>query len=198
VNKPTIILLRHGQTKWNVEGRYQGQLNSNLTALGKVQAKESALKISKFLNLEESFSFFSSPLGRAKETTEIICKTLNINKEKIVFDINLQEVNYGIFEGQTKIFCKTEYKKEFDAREASKWDYVLEGGGESYEMVTKRLNVWLQSIENEKIVVIVAHEMINRALRGIYCSYDTKTMLSLRQPNDRVIKLEKNQEFIIG
>ena len=194
---PTIILLRHGQTLWNVEGRYQGQLNSDLTALGKLQAIENALKISNVIDLNKPFKFFSSPLGRAKETTLIICEKLGINEDKIIFDSNLQEVNYGIFEGQTKVFCKTEYKKEFKAREASKWDYVLDGGGESYEMVTERLTHWLESIKDEKIVVVVAHEMINRALRGIYCSYDVNTMLSLHQPNDRVIKLENYQEFII-
>ena len=200
---PTIILLRHGQTIWNVEGRYQGQLNSNLTALGKEQALKNALKISKFIgtdslnNEENSFKFFSSPLGRAKETTFIICDTLGLDRKSIIFDSNIQEVNYGIFEGKSKAFCKSEYAKEFQDREANKWSYVLEGG-ESYEMVTKRIHLWLDSIKSEKLVILVEHEMINRALRGIYCSYDKKIMLKLRQKNDVVFKLENFSEIIIG
>ena len=193
---PTIILSRHGQTKWNVEGRYQGQLNSSLTALGKEQATTNALKIAKILNLNEPYTFFSSPLGRAKESAFIIAETLGIDKSKIIFDENIQEIHYGIFEGKTKKFCKTEHNKEFEEREANKWDYILDGG-ESYEIVTKRINIWLESIQHEKIVVLVAHEMINRALRGIYCSYDREKMLNLRQNNDVVLKLENFQEIIV-
>ena len=194
---PTIILLRHGQTLWNVEGCYQGQLNSNLTLLGQEQARQNALKISDFIKLNGSFKFFSSPLGRAKETAYIICDTLGLDRENILFDSNIQEVHYGIFEGKTKDFCKTTYAKEFKEREANKWSYVLEGGGESYEMVTKRIHRWLECVKDEEVVVLVAHEMINRALRGIYCSYDKKTMLNLRQKNDVVLKLENHQENIV-
>lgn len=193
---PTIILLRHGQTQWNAQGRYQGVLNSNLTALGQAQAKENALKIEKNFNLNEDLKFFSSPLGRARETSFIVAETLGIDKSEIIFDGNIQEISYGIFEGKTKIFCKTEYKKEFEERETNKWDYILEGG-ESYEMLTQRINVWLERVKNEKRVVLVAHEMINRALRGIYCSYDRKIMLNLRQNNDVVLKLEDGNESII-
>ena len=197
---PTIILLRHGQTLWNVEGRYQGQLNSDLTNLGKKQAKENAIKIAKLIGIggfspeQNSFKFFSSPLGRAKETAYIICDALRLDRKNILFDRNLQEVHYGIFEGKTKEFCKTTYAKEFEEREKNKWSYVLEGGGESYEMVTKRLYSWLERVKDEELVVVVAHEMINRALRGIYCSYDKEEMLKLRQKNDVVLKLEKSQE----
>jgi len=196
VNLPTIILLRHGQTLWNVEGRYQGQLNSNLTDLGKEQAKNNALKIAKLIGSSPEIKFFSSPLGRAKETSFIICDTLGLDKNKVIFDDNIQEVNYGIFEGKTKEFCKREYKKEFEEREANKWSYVLEGG-ESYEMVTKRIYSWLERVKDEEKVVLVAHEMINRALRGIYCSYDKEIMLKLRQKNDIVLKLENYKENII-
>ena len=197
---PTIILLRHGQTLWNVEGRYQGQLNSDLTNLGKKQAKENAIKIAKLIGIKgfsperNSFKFFSSPLGRAKETAYIVCDTLGLDRKNILFDSNLQEVHYGIFEGKTKEFCKRTYAKEFEEREKNKWSYVLEGGGESYEMVTKRLYSWLERVKDEELVVLVAHEMINRALRGVYCSYDKEEMLKLRQKNDVVLKLEKSQE----
>jgi probable phosphoglycerate mutase len=194
---PTIILLRHGQTLWNVEGRYQGQLNSDLTDLGKKQAKENALKISKIIDINRPIKLFSSPLGRAKETAYILCDTLGLDRDSVLFDYNIQEVHYGIFEGKTKEFCKTTYAKEFKEREENKWSYVLEGGGESYEMVTKRIHHWLERVKNEEMVILVAHEMVNRALRGIYCSYDKKTMLNLRQKNDIVLKLENNKEGIV-
>jgi len=197
VKLPTIILLRHGQTKWNVEGRYQGQLNSDLTNLGKSQVEINALKIGQILEKTTSIKLFSSPLGRAKESAFILSDSLNWNKKDIIFDDNVQEIHYGIFEGKTKKYCQEVYKKEFEAREADKWNYVLDEGGESYAMVIKRLDLWLNTIQNEKIVVLVAHEMINRALRGIYCSYSKDKILKLRQSNDVVIKLENHSEIEI-
>jgi probable phosphoglycerate mutase len=197
VKYPIIILLRHGQTQWNVEERYQGQLNSNLTPLGKEQAKENALKIKKFFKLNTHCPIFSSPLGRAKETTAIICKELNIDINSVSFDKNIQEINYGIFEGKQKKFCQREYASAFEAREASKWSYKLEGGGESYEEVSKRLYKWLLSIKDESIVVVIAHEMINRTLRGMYLNYSPDLTLNLRQPNDMVLKLENYEESIV-
>jgi len=195
MKQPTIYLLRHGQTEWNVEGRYQGQLNSPLTSLGIEQAKQNALKLQKYLNINE-VKLFASPLGRARETAEIIAQECGVDVSKIIFEEDIQEVNYGIFEGQTKAYCKDVYAKEFSEREANKFTYVLEGG-ESYENVFVRLKRWLTSVEEEEVIVVVAHEMINRALRGIYCQLPNDKMLTLRQPNDVLIKLENGVENIL-
>jgi probable phosphoglycerate mutase len=194
---PTIILVRHGQTEWNVEGRYQGQLNSPLTEKGREQAKENAKKIARVIDMDSPFKLFSSPLGRAKESSYIICDELNIAREKVIFDERIQEFHYGIFEGRTKEECKKIYAKELAAREADKWSYVVEGG-DSYQIVTKRLKRWLASVSEEQVVVMVAHEMVNRALRGIYLGLENQKMLQLRQPNDVVIKLENQEELIIN
>ena len=193
---PIIYLLRHGQTLWNAEGRYQGQLDSALTLKGEEQAKANAVKLSKYIDIKE-VKFFSSPLGRAKATAKIIAKCNSLEYSEIIFEDAIQEFNYGIFEGKTKEYCKTIYAKEFFEREADKYHYILEGG-ESYVKVFERLNRWLVSVEDEKVIVLVAHEMINRALRGIYCNMSTDKMLTLRQANDVLIKLENNSETILS
>lgn len=197
MNLPTIILLRHGQTQWNVEGRYQGQLNSPLTEKGKLQAKENALKLGRAIDMDKPFKVFSSPLGRAKESCHIICDTLGLDRDSVIFDERIQEFNYGIFEGKTKSECAVTYADALAKREANKWSYVIENG-ESYALVTERLKSWLESISKESVVVMVAHEMVNRALRGIYCEFENEDMLLLRQPNDMVIKLEKKAELIVN
>ncbi|CAA6798422.1 MAG: Phosphoglycerate mutase family (Rhiz) [uncultured Sulfurovum sp.] len=192
---PTIYLLRHGQTVWNAEGRYQGQLDSPLTKKGEAQAKINALKLKKYIDIN-SVKFFSSPLGRAKDTAKIIARLNDMNTSDIIFEEAIQEFNYGIFEGQTKEYCKTQYALEFKERETDKFNYIVEGG-ESYVKVYERLNIWLKSIQNEKVIVVVAHEMINRALRGIYCGMESNEMLTLRQANDVLIKLENASEEIL-
>lgn len=194
---PTIILMRHGQTEWNVEGRYQGHLNSPLTQKGKLQAKENALKLNRAIDLSQPFKIFSSPLGRAKESCYIICDTLGIDREEVILDERIQEFNYGIFEGRTKKECALVYADVLAKREANKWSYVIENG-ESYEMVTERLYSWLKSVKDEEKIIVVAHEMINRALRGIYSGYSNEKILGLRQANDLVLKLENRGESIVN
>jgi probable phosphoglycerate mutase len=192
---PTIYLLRHGQTEWNVEGRYQGQMDSPLTLKGKEQAKANALKLEKYLNPKE-VNFYISPLGRAKSTALIIAEELNLLSSNIFFEKNIQEFNYGVFEGKTKVYCRTKLQTQYEAREAKKWSYVLEGG-ESYEMVTIRLKAWLETVKNQEIIVIIAHEMINRALRGLYLNLNNKKTLTLFQENDVLIKLENDYEQVL-
>ncbi len=193
---PKIYLIRHGQTVWNAEGRYQGQLNSPLTQKGEEQAKVNGEKLQKYLKEVDEFDFYSSPLGRASSTANIIVDIIGFDKEKIVFDERIQEVNYGIFEGKTKEYCKTELKEQFEAREANKWSYTLEGG-ESYETVSIRLKEWLSTLDSNRPIVMVAHEMINRTLRGIYLGLENEVMLKLRQPNDVLILLDKGKEEVL-
>ena len=194
---PKIYLIRHGQTVWNAEGRYQGQLNSPLTAKGEAQARANGEKLLGYLKDTDEFAFYSSPLGRASSTAKIIANIIDFDKEKIRFDNRIQEINYGIFEGKTKHYCQTELKELFDAREANKWSYTLEGG-ESYETVSIRLKEWLSTLESSKPIVMVAHEMINRTLRGIYLGLESEVMLKLRQPNDVLILLEQGKERILN
>jgi probable phosphoglycerate mutase len=192
---PTIILVRHGQTQWNVEGRYQGRLNSDLTEKGKTQSKRNASKIAKVLDLKMPFKVFSSPLGRAKESCYIICDELGIDKSRIIFDERLSEFNYGIFEGKTKDECQELYPQVLAQREANKWSYQIENG-ESYLLVSERVKSWLSSLSSDSVLV-VAHEMVNRVLRGIYANLDNNRILELRQANDMVLKLENSEEIII-
>ncbi len=197
MNLPKIYLIRHGQTVWNVEGRYQGQLNSPLTEKGESQAQANGEKLLNYLKDTNEFAFYSSPLGRASSTAKIISDIIGFDKEKILFDNRIQEINYGIFEGKTKHYCQTELKEQFDAREANKWSYTLEGG-ESYETVSIRLKEWLDTLSSDKPIIMVAHEMINRTLRGIYLGLESEVMLKLRQPNDVLILLEQGKERILN
>ena len=196
MNLPKIYLIRHGQTVWNAEGKYQGQLNSPLTPKGEAQAEANGEKLLNYLKDTKEFTFYSSPLGRASSTAKIIADVIAFDKEKIVFDNRIQEINYGIFEGKTKEFCQTELKELFEAREANKWSYTLEGG-ESYETVSIRLKEWLATLDATKPVVMVAHEMINRTLRGIYLGLENEVMLKLRQPNDVLILLDGGKEDVL-
>ena len=187
-----ITLVRHGETVWNREGRFQGRLNSPLTDKGRLQAKENAKKLKGIVS--KDIKIFSSPLGRAKETACIICDELGIDRDKIIFDNRIIEFDYGIFEGKRKIDVMN--TKEFRDREANKWDYKIENG-ESYEIVSNRVKSFLDTIRDEDEVIVIAHEMVNRTIRGIYCNYSKDKTLTLRQPNDTIYLLSGGEEKLL-
>lgn len=198
---PKIILVRHGETEWNAEGRYQGQLDSPLTDKGKRQAKDNGQKIKRHLAKASDFKLdevkiFSSPLGRAKSTALIVVDELEVSSDRIIFDERVQEFNYGVLEGKTKEYCKKNYLEIIEAREADKWFYQLEDG-DSYKLVAKRVKSWLDSLDSDKIVIAVTHEMVNRALRKLYRDISIDKALMLRQANNVVLLLENSEEKIL-
>lgn len=87
-----FFLVRHGQSEWNLEGRYQGVSNTKLTEVGQEQAELAA----KYLSKVEFSGFFSSPIGRTIETAEIFKKKLGKDYQ---ISENLKEINFGKWEG---------------------------------------------------------------------------------------------------
>lgn len=90
--KSRWFIVRHGETELNRENRYQGQNNSNLTEEGKKQIQATA----DALRDKDIALIISSDLGRCKETSEIISKTIGA---EIIYDEKLRERSYGSFEG---------------------------------------------------------------------------------------------------
>jgi len=89
-----LVIVRHGETEWNVQHKVMGQLDSPLTSKGIRQAKA----IGDRLRRLKFTSLYSSDLGRAVQTANIIAE---ICEKKIIFDAELREWNMGIFEGLT-------------------------------------------------------------------------------------------------
>ena len=99
-----LILVRHGQTEMNAQSLYFGKLNPPLNDLGISQAYQAKEKL---LNIDYDI-IYSSPLERAKQTAEI-CNYLD---KEIIFDSNLEEINFGIFEGLTFKQISEKYPNE--------------------------------------------------------------------------------------
>ena len=87
-----IWIVRHGQTDWNVEGRYQGQADRPLNAVGLAQAQQAAEQ----LRGRDFAAIYSSDLQRARVTAEIIAGQLGL---PVQVDRRLREVNQGEWEG---------------------------------------------------------------------------------------------------
>jgi len=68
---PRILFVRHGETDWNAEGRLQGQKDTPLNALGRVQAKEAGRRLGMLASNIDALPWIVSPLSRTRETAEM-------------------------------------------------------------------------------------------------------------------------------
>jgi len=91
-----LLLVRHGETDWNADGRLQGQTDRPLSDFGRRQARQLADE----LEGEDLEAVYASDLVRARETAEIVAERLGL---PVVLDPGLREKNWGTWEGLTAV-----------------------------------------------------------------------------------------------
>ena len=190
-----IFLLRHGQTIWNQEKRFQGQLDSSLTPKGILQARKVSSLLNDRLTTEEITAIYSSPLGRAVETCNILVDRLGAPKQQVIKTDLLKECHYGCWQGFSRDQIENKYPGERAKREVDKWNYRIDGG-ESYADIFTRANRFLDKIPKSGVVIIVAHEMFNRVLRGVLNNLSNDEILKLKQPNNVLIEISNSIELL--
>ncbi len=90
-----IYLLRHGQTRFNAEQRLQGRCNSELTDKGEAQAIAMGRRLAGELADPARWTVYASPLGRARQTAQLVCEQLGLAADRIVWDDRLMELGMG-------------------------------------------------------------------------------------------------------
>jgi probable phosphoglycerate mutase len=134
-----LILIRHGETQWNREGRIQGyHADSSLTENGLEQARRLAVR----LKSEGLLALHSSDSGRARQTVAPIAAALEID---IVYDASLRERNYGVFEGRTYAELEREHPDAY-AKFRSRDPAYAPPGGESGAQFRDRIVAALERI----------------------------------------------------
>jgi probable phosphoglycerate mutase len=183
--RPTIFLVRHGETEWNRSNRYQGWLDSPLTAKGNTQA-HAVGRVLGTITEAMSAELVSSPIGRARHTAEIIhayCR----GPAPLRFDDRLREISLGCWEGLDRGEISTRRPGIFDGDGHYKW-YFHTPDGETYEAFSARITDWLWS-NDDKPIIVVAHGVVNRVLRGIYAGLSRSAALRLPVPQNRIFRL---------
>jgi broad specificity phosphatase PhoE len=177
-------LARHGQTTWNVQGRRQGHLDSPLTADGVLQATKNADLVAA-LPVDR---VFSSPLGRARSTAEVLAARLGLPVE-VVDD--LREIHHGHIAGLTNEEIRRDFPEVARGRAADKYSYRFPGG-ESYADADERARRALFQIATAGACrpLIVSHEMIGRMLLRNLLDLDQRTALSRSHPHDVVYRID--------
>lgn len=160
-----LILLRHGQSQWNLENRFTGWIDVDLSDLGREEAKKAGKAIA---GLQVKWDLaHTSRLKRAQQTLEIVLKEL-VQTPSIWVDSALNERYYGDLQGMNK----DEARKKFGEEQVHIWRRSFDvppPGGESLQDTSKRslpyfVNYVLPELKAGKNILIAAH---GNSLRSI-------------------------------
>lgn len=161
---PHMVLIRHGESQWNLENRFTGWIDVPLSTKGEHEAREAGQKIRAF-RFDEAFT---SVLTRAKETLRIVLEVIGQTNIPVEEDQALNERMYGDLQGLNK----AETAKKYGEQQVKVWrrSYdVPPPGGESLKDTAERVLPYYQKrIEPEllagRTILIVAHGNSLRAL----------------------------------
>ncbi len=151
-----IIFIRHGETDWNREKRFQGQTDVPLNSNGKNQALDNARQLALFVDQAglagEQLRFVSSPLCRTTETTEIILHELGLPPQRYSRDDALTEVSFGLWEGLTPAEAKQRYYEQRQKRRKDRWS-IAPPGGESFASRLNGVGEFLSRLPANSVVI---------------------------------------------
>lgn len=174
----TIYIVRHGQTEWNLLGKTQGHGNSDLTPKGIEQAELLADSMTKY----PIDYIYSSDLGRAYQTAEIIGNKLNIEVEKTEA---LREMNFGTWEGRI-IKDIIEEDPELYKMWRNEPHLAKIPQGETLSQIKERTDAFIKEINEKydgKHIVLVTHSLCARIMLLSFLDSDVKNIYRINQAN---------------
>jgi len=192
--QPTLVFVRHGETSWNAEGRLQGQRDIPLNDKGRGQALRNGRALADSLAELAEFDFVASPLGRARETMEIVREALGLDPAAYRLDDRLKEVAFGEWEGSTLAELKVSDPKRIEARDADLWRFKPDKG-ESYQGLSERVGHWFESLERPTLAV--AHGGVGRVLRVRLFGVDPNEAVGWTFPQDKAFRWQSGAETLI-
>lgn len=126
-----LLFLRHGATRWNLQGRYQGVQDTSLSSTGLADAQRAASLLHKLTTsrniCRNQITLVSSPLKRAQQTAEVLSRSwkpaLPISTVK-----DFRELSMGQWEGLTSMEVKQRHYEERKSRKLDRWNFSPVGG----------------------------------------------------------------------
>lgn len=181
-----IYLCRHGQTEFNAIGRRQGQVDSNLTAIGQAQATAMGRRLAS-LNLPE-FRIYASPLGRAHNSARLIARELG--NPEITLDARLMEIGMGSWDGKTDLEIDTAHPGLRASVPPEAW-WFHSPDGETYAIFAARLAAALEDIQSDPspVKIVVAHAVVSRVIRAQWAGLSEADSHMLPVPQDAFFAL---------
>lgn len=180
-----LLLVRHGETEWNRQTRFQGQIDVPLNDNGRQQAQ----KAGEFLqNVEIDFAV-SSTMARPKETAEIILQ----HHPSIYLELQegLREISHGLWEGKLETEIEAEFPGELERWRTIPADVQMPEGENLQQVWERSTATWraiVQSaIENQRQTgLVVAHDATNKTLLCHILGLSADNFWNFRQGNGAV------------
>lgn len=144
-------LIRHGETDWNRERRYQGSADQPLNDLGRQQAQTLVPRLAALPH----DAIYASDLSRVRETASIALGS----EDGVVFDARLRELSFGKFEGLTLDQIKEQYADEFSAWDTRTFSNNPHGGERMDQIIARLEEVFgeIRAQHEGQSVVIFSH-----------------------------------------
>ncbi len=190
--RTNIFLLRHGETTWNLEKRWQGSKNSDLTLLGIAQVEKAKVNLS-YIKINHAFV---SPSKRALDSMDILLSGQAIQ----AFVLNdLREITLGSWEGKTH----EEVEKINSEQFYNFWNkpelFNLENA-ENYEELQHRVTTVLENLFNEyegSNILVVSHGLSIKVAMAYYSKIPISNLSKMKDPlNAEVICISKDKNII--
>ncbi|EJO9910974.1 histidine phosphatase family protein [Vibrio parahaemolyticus] len=180
-----IFVLRHGETEFNADKKLQGHCNSSLTSKGSDQARRVGTTLKQYVE-NRPFRVYSSTLGRALQTSQIVCEELNYSYENLNKEPRLKEFSLGEWEQRTI----TSLEQEIPNLLAQNDWYLQAPNCETYESVRERLSSWLSDVAHDEDIVVVSHGLTGIVLRGLLLGMDYTQVWQQDLPQDAFFIIE--------
>jgi len=187
-----IILVRHGETDWNVEEVFRGRIDIELNETGMKQAE----LLAEYLKDLRIVAIYSSPLKRALRTAEIIASYHNLDVE---IAPGLIDFDYGKWQGLSHEVVKDRYK-ELYAEWIKNPHQVKMPAGEGLNDVRTRAIGVVDSVvaRYEGTVVLVSHRVVNKVLICALLGLDNSHFWNIRQDTCGITTFTyQNERFIL-
>jgi probable phosphoglycerate mutase len=196
-----LLLVRHGETDWNRQGRFQGQRDIPLNENGRTQGQQAAT----FLASTPLAFALSSPMARPKETAELILQAHG--DLTLALDPRLCEISHGDWEGRLESEIEADYPGELD-RWRTQPETVQMPAGENLQQVWERaIAAWndlvTQSLpaadtptspSDRPIGLIVAHDAINKVILCHVAAVGPEKFWSFKQGNGAVSVIDFSRD----
>jgi probable phosphoglycerate mutase len=192
-----VFFVRHGETDWNAERRFQGLSDIPLNDKGREQARANGAALAARVGDPSALACFASPLSRATETLELMRASFGAPPKRYRIDDRLIEIDLGRWNGRTYDEIAREEPDEMARREGDKWDYAAHGG-ESYAAAAARVRDFLHAIADLRApMLIVGHGASGRILRAFLIGEKRDRAPHLPAPQDCVFEIARGRETLL-
>lgn len=193
-----LVIVRHGQSAWNLENRFTGWVDVDITQKGEEEAKQAAEKV-KDIKFDIAFT---SALKRAKKTLQIILKCTYQQNIPVIENAALNERHYGDLQGANK----AETAAKFGDKQVHIWrrSYdIAPPNGESLKDTVNRVMPYVEKeifplLKQGKNIIIVAHGNSLRALIMQLENLTPEQILQVEIPTGqpKLYELDNNLQII--